>query len=292
MKKLILIVSTIFLVSSIQLAQIPNAGFESWTNGNPDGWFANNAPGFAVPVTQSSSGHSGSSAARLEVLSSFGIVFLPQLWSGDQALGGIPANQRYGSLTGFYQFSPIGGDLLFIEIWMVKGDQYLGFGGLSITNAAASYTEFSVPIEYTNSEVPDSAIIWFIVGGDTNGQGGNVGSFALIDDLSWGPTVGVQEVSNIIPEKFEMKQNYPNPFNPSTTIEFSIPEESFVELKVYNVLGKEVSTLAYDTYSSGTYKVNFDASSLSSGIYISKLIATAKEGNFTFSKSLKMTLLK
>lgn len=85
---------------------------------------------------------------------------------------------------------------------------------------------------------------------------------------------------------FELAQNYPNPFNPSTSISYTLAERSNVTLKVYDVLGKEVASLINTSQDAGTHQVTFDASNLSSGLYIYTLNA----GNFTSSK--KMMLLK
>jgi len=74
-----------------------------------------------------------------------------------------------------------------------------------------------------------------------------------------------------IPIEFSLAQNYPNPFNPSTRISFSIPKEEFVSLIVYNSLGEEVAELVKETKSAGNYSVTFDASGLSSGVYIYRL---------------------
>jgi len=105
------------------------------------------------------------------------------------------------------------------------------------------------------------------------------------DNFSWVPT-DVNDGSNSLPEIFSLEQNYPNPFNPSTSIQFRIPENSFVSLKIYNVLGKEVSTLMNEEKNAGTYEVNFNASALSSGVYFYKLEA----GNFVQTR--KMVLMK
>jgi hypothetical protein len=85
---------------------------------------------------------------------------------------------------------------------------------------------------------------------------------------------------------FDLAQNYPNPFNPSTSIKYTLAERGNVILKVYDVLGKEVATLVNANQEQGAHEINFDASNLSSGLYIYKIQA----GNFTSSK--KMMLLK
>lgn len=89
-----------------------------------------------------------------------------------------------------------------------------------------------------------------------------------------------------VPEKFSLSQNFPNPFNPSTRINFDIPVNSFITLKVYDVLGNEVKTLVNENKTAGSYSIDFNAADLSSGIYIYKLNAQ------NFSSVKKMTLLK
>ncbi|MDQ3021001.1 MAG: T9SS type A sorting domain-containing protein [Bacteroidota bacterium] len=88
------------------------------------------------------------------------------------------------------------------------------------------------------------------------------------------------------PTKFDLSQNYPNPFNPSTTINFDMPADGFVSLKVFNSSGKEVATLLNESRTSGYHSVNFKASNLSSGIYYYRLEANG------VSKVMKMALVK
>jgi hypothetical protein len=95
------------------------------------------------------------------------------------------------------------------------------------------------------------------------------------------------ENSNELPVKYDLSQNYPNPFNPSTRINYSIPVEGNVMLKIYDILGREVRTLINNELkSAGQYTINFDASNLPSGIYFYRLQA----GDFVLVK--KMILLK
>lgn len=91
---------------------------------------------------------------------------------------------------------------------------------------------------------------------------------------------------NHIPQEFILYQNYPNPFNPSTKISWQSPVSSHQSLKVYDVLGNEVATLVNEFKPAGTYEVDFDASSLSSGVYFYKLQADS------FVETKKMLLLK
>jgi len=88
------------------------------------------------------------------------------------------------------------------------------------------------------------------------------------------------------PDEFFLYQNYPNPFNPTTTINFSVPSSEFVTLKVFDVLGNELSTLVNEEKPVGSYKVEFDASRLSSGIYFYRLSAGE------FIQTRKMILMK
>ncbi len=89
-----------------------------------------------------------------------------------------------------------------------------------------------------------------------------------------------------IPTAFNLRQNYPNPFNPSTTINFDMPKDGFVTLKVYNTSGKEVASLVNETRAAGYHTVSFNAANLSSGVYYYRL---ESEG---VSKVMKMALIK
>jgi len=72
---------------------------------------------------------------------------------------------------------------------------------------------------------------------------------------------------------YELEQNYPNPFNPVTTIHYQLPADGMVTIKVYDIIGREVKTLVNDFKTKGRYEINFDASGLSSGIYIYQIIS-------------------
>jgi PKD repeat protein/predicted small secreted protein len=129
-------------------------------------------------------------------------------------------------------------------------------------------------------------------------------SYSFIDDLSlnnsqsfsyrlkqidFDGTIEYSEVINVnveVPLDYTLEQNYPNPFNPNTTIKYSIAEDGFVKIAVYNNLGEEVASLVNNNQKAGRYEVNFNASDLSSGVYFYLF----KAGEFISTK--KMILLK
>ncbi|MCH7963201.1 MAG: T9SS type A sorting domain-containing protein [Bacteroidetes bacterium] len=134
---------------------------------------------------------------------------------------------------------------------------FLSYDPLSL-NSAPVYTWYG----YTNDNTPYQALAYF------------------------GIATGVVKDDNLIPGEFSISQNYPNPFNPSTTIKFSVPQQSNVILKVYDILGSEVAVLVNEKVEAGNYTIDFDASQLASGMYIYSI----KAGEFNVSK--KMMLLK
>jgi hypothetical protein len=99
------------------------------------------------------------------------------------------------------------------------------------------------------------------------------------------------EVEVSAPKTFSLDQNYPNPFNPSTKISFSLAADSKISLKVFDILGQEVSTLLNTNLVAGSHQVNFDASSLNTGVYMYRLEATGIDGS-SFVDVKKMILTK
>jgi photosystem II stability/assembly factor-like uncharacterized protein len=124
-----------------------------------------------------------------------------------------------------------------------------------------------------------------------------VGTEGTILKTTNGGITIVKENNKIIPSEFKLYQNYPNPFNPSTVISYQIPSVRTsgsipVQLKIYDITGREIKTLINEVQSPGTYKIYFNGSNLSSGIYIYRITATSLETGRQFVKSAKMLLLK
>ena len=96
-----------------------------------------------------------------------------------------------------------------------------------------------------------------------------------------------------LPPRFELFNAYPNPFNPSTTIQFAVPFQSKVTIKLFDLLGREVTTFIDEEHKPGEYKLVFEAEGLASGIYFYRIAATTTAGQAkAFVQTKKLTLLK
>ncbi len=131
----------------------------------------------------------------------------------------------------------------------------------------------------TPSTVLDQTTVfyWRVCGIDSAGAG----PFSSIGYFTTGTAVGVKTV-DVSPREFALFQNYPNPFNPTTVISYQLPVNSFVNLKVYDILGRSVQTLVEREQPAGVYQATFDGSHLGSGIYIYRLQA----GSFSATRKL------
>jgi hypothetical protein len=133
---------------------------------------------------------------------------------------------------------------------------------------------------FYNQIIPNKTYYWRV-------KAKNARAWGEFGEANWFNSVLVSvDDKDQLPTSFKLEQNYPNPFNPSTNINFSLPERSFVELKIYNILGIEISTIVNKELQAGNYTYSFDAENLTSGIYFYKLNA----GKFSVTK--KMTLIK
>ena len=128
----------------------------------------------------------------------------------------------------------------------------------------------------------DSSGNFYITGKDYTGSGPTT---CHVRKYYYDTLTGIIVISET-PEKFSLSQNYPNPFNPTTKINFAIPKQGFVTLKVYDILGKEVTTLVNEVKTAGSYSVDFNGNNFSSGVYFYKI----EVNGFTDAK--KMILVK
>lgn len=257
----------LILGTVIAHAQIPNAGFEQWTGGIPDGWISISAP---VPgsIVQSTTAHSGSFAVRGNVVDFSGFGFPPMLIAGPDGEG-FPVSQRHANLTGYYQFSSTAGDIFAVSVAMLQAGQIIGAGAFVGFASQSPYTQFVAPIFYSAGGNPDTCHIQIWIADSTTGMV-NPGSYFLVDNLAFSGVNAVEPI-HATPTAFFLEQNYPNPFNPATTIDFGLDQAAQTRLAVYDVLGRELAVLVNESLHPGRYRVRFDASTLSSGTYFYSL---------------------
>ena len=215
----------------------------------------------------------GKSSAHITITNSDGTDWHLQF---QQIIGAISAGKRYR-----IEYEACASEPVAISAWIQQyHDSYSYYYQKSINLTEDNQTFLdSVDISTSDSNVKFA----FAVGALNTG------------DEVWFDTVSIVQStitsvelnqSRNLPNKFNLMQNYPNPFNPTTTIEFSIPEQSNIQLTVVNMLGQFVKEIANGDYTAGTHKIILDASKLSTGVYFYKLQA----GRFTDIK--KLVLIK
>lgn len=182
------------------------------------------------------------------------------------------------------------------------------FNDIYLSTSADGGASWSAPINVTNTPDWDEMYPSITKSGNTTGQihitfqstmGPGAQSFTDLTPTYrvWqvyakvnptnGSIINVNNISNIVPEKYSLHQNYPNPFNPSTTIRFDIPKTSKITLKVYDINGREVATLVKnETVTAGLNEVSFNGANFASGVYYYSLQAG------DFRETRKMVLIK
>ena len=146
-------------------------------------------------------------------------------------------------------------------------------------------------MKYVRDQSLGGTIVWAL------GQDNFGGQQTLLDAVAIG--LGLitdvrHAATNELPQEFRLDQNYPNPFNPTTAISYQLLANSFVNLKVYDVLGSEVATLVDGTRAAGVHTAHWDASSMPSGVYIYRLRVSDESSGATprYTKIMKMVLLR
>ncbi len=175
-----------------------------------------------------------------------------------------PGDRRMWMVTG--PFSLKLGDTADVSLALVGG---LGIDNISSISVLRYYTKYAI------------TAFNYLVDQNTSGS-----------EFNYTPP---QITTSNLPDHYTLSQNYPNPFNPTTTIEYELPKDAFVKLIVYDILGREVQTLVNQEKAAGSYKVIFDGSNLSSGVYFYRITFTnsdSKLANDNLSRVNKLMLIK
>lgn len=259
------------VLSSLSLAQIPNAGFETWaadpdTNYNPVGWETTNSyPMVSVePVTP---GHQGTYAMKVKSLD-LGIIVLPGAAIMEAGYNFAQTPTRFSA---WVRSTIMPGDTAIIIVALMKGDTVIAATGdctFKIDSSYANYTYLEFPIAVISSAIPDSFYV-MVTSGLSNPQ---VGTEIIVDDIAFtndGPVNVLTERG--LPGAFLLDQNYPNPFNPETAVSYQLSAVSDVTLTVYDLLGRVAAVLVDETLPAGRHRAIWNAVGHPSGIYFVRL---------------------
>lgn len=286
LKSLLTIVAFLLATSTIQ-AQFNNGGFESWTSGEPNNWFTSNIPGLLTVIEQTTDVHSGSAAVKgtVKTIPIAGTKMPPLLKYGSGE-NGVPVSTRYASISGYFKFTPTGGDKLTFSVGMYKNGSMIGYGGLYVTAATTTYQLASANITYTSTDVPDTMYMLVTICGPGGGLDSNfhAGTIYYADDISISanPVSVASDLKNVLAG---LDNVYPNPFKTTTIINYSLQSNSDVQITVFDALGREVATLMNGEMTAGNHEMEWEASELPAGIYTCRL----QSGQFIQSKQLVKT---
>jgi len=275
-KKLLFILAVTFAFSA-KAQNIPNAGFESWTPGfgydDPNSWGTLNALsilGIPISVTKSTERHGGAFSAKVETMSTIDSTGQETPSPGFMFIGSVNILQQTGvlgtsftarpdSLVGWVKCTTVNGDTSGIALQLTKWDatsltqEEIGFGGYITTSSSSTFYRFSVPIEYSSENTPDSISV-FVLSSIGNGQ---IGSAIWVDDLSL--IYNTSSIGELNSPSFEV---FPNPVND----ELSISSKTVDKMEVYSATGILINHILIDSGLVASY----DTKELANGLYLIK----------------------
>lgn len=257
---------------ALNAQQIPNGGFENWDTkvgyNTPTGWSSLDDEFFSqtgiATVTKETDAKSGSFSAKVKVAgtTATGLAGLLAIGNDDLDFGGIGFKSRPYSFSGWSKYKTMGGDTAIIYVMFNKYNaatdelDLIGLGHTSFAGTQTSYYQFNFPISWFTAEAPDSLQIMVMVGNLSSGDPiGTVGSYILLDDLTFGTSAGINEL--IINDPINI---FPNPA--SDRVEIGLSNElAGAEIRITDLNGKVVFTgkqtcIKLNDFNKGLYFIN------------------------------------
>ncbi|MGZ3862122.1 MAG: T9SS type A sorting domain-containing protein [Bacteroidia bacterium] len=278
MKKNILFISALFVLTAGTNAQIPNAGFENWTTVgsymDPQGYLTPNylATTSFYAVTQSVDhypanigSYSIKLANNISLLPNdgFGVVLQNRtnvMFNGPGPA--FPVTGHPNSLTGYYKWVPQGGDTMLIEIQLFKNGSNVSSAKLSTTVPAASWTSFNIPFSsYTSADSASILISSYYANSAQSKPHGN--SVLNVDNINFDTFIGISTYPDLA-KNFKL---YPNASNGNFEVSFETTENENVTIGIYDLTGKEVARLFNGQMNAGPHAFIYKLPELNSGNY-------------------------
>jgi hypothetical protein len=233
--RLLKILTSLLLLPLFGIAQIPNSSFENWTNLIPDGWLVNISPPLLLPVSSSNDARTGSYAIKGEIVDDFGLAFGPYIKPVTSGLG-FPVSQNDTAFYGFYKADLIGSNLGLVEV-QVYDSLYNQIGaGITYLTSDTNYSEFYVPIIYSSGATAKEMSVIFQMTDTDSTVSFNVGSYFIIDDLSFEHTTTVG--LSAIEKSFYAVS--PNPANDHIIIRTANSSSRNQYINIYDASGKKL----------------------------------------------------
>lgn len=280
MKTLLKSIVLLFSTTTI-FAQIPNAGFENWTAVStysvPDGWGTLNNTYTVQTATKATPGSPGASYMKLTSKTYGGSVINGMAVSGVldsitmQPKSGFPFNQQPANFTGKWQHMIYGSSQGSIKVTLTRWDSGLNSrvtvasGSVTLSGMAMSWANFSIPLTYIETNLPDSCIIVM----KASGSNPTNNDYLWVDNLAFtGSVTGISEKQTSI----NALSVYPNPVTSNINIRFNAKESQNTNIELYNITGAKVYSEKLGEQT-GTVSHTIDAASFAKGVYILKVIS-------------------
>lgn len=285
MKKVLLLVALLPLFYTAKGQDtITNPNLERWTNmgtyDEPNNWHTLNPLTSALGIVvayKSTDAHAGTNAAKLVTKSILNNTRPSLITTGTVNVtqstidGGAPISARPVAFTGWYKYAPVNTDTatfgIILTKWNGTSRDVVGSGAYQVTAAAGTYTNFSVPVNYTLPDVPDTVQLLIVSSSNLAPQ---LNTTLYVDDM------GYDFATGITTQKIEGAKLFPNPTNGVASLQFNLDGTQAIDVAIFNTVGQNVKSIYSGKSNGGLNQVQFSTADLPQGIYWVRLNAGGK----------------
>jgi hypothetical protein len=267
MKKKFTLLFLFTLSAALCVAQnVPNGGFESWTDGEPDDWTTSNTPGF-TSVSQEEPGYSGTYALKMQSVEKDKDNVIPNLVAnggGDHR--GFPVSEKFTLLNFYYKFDGGTHDKLVVFVSLKDSElKSIGSGALEIEDDVDTFTKSVMPITYAPGSTPAYCSIEFGIGDKLGSGQPSLDSWFIVDDIVLSSPTGVQNL--------EINRNslkvFPLPASEMLNLTINSEKEiNSLNLNLFDLSGKRINAYQFNDIMPGNTNKTIDVSELNDGVYV------------------------